>query len=266
MGAKELLDRHDLTAAIIALNDDIKRYPTEARLRTFLFELLCFAGDYERAHRQLDVLGHQNEKAGIGVEIYRNILRAQAARAGFFSQGTKPRFLFDPPEHVALYVDAQDHLRGERVVEARSLYERAGRIQPEVRGRLKGQPFKSFCDSDDRTSGILEVIAGDSYIWIPFDRIRKVVIPQPKHLRDLLWAPATVEIDESPAGEVFLPVLYAGSEMEPDDKVRLGRMTEWRNLGAGLVGGVGQKTFLVDDREVSILEIGELEFEVFATV
>ena len=61
-------------------------------------------------------------------------------------------------------------------------------------------------------------------------------------------------------------MLYAGSELEVDDKVRLGRMTEWLDLGAGLVGGVGQKTFLVDDREVSILEVGELEFEVLAAV
>ena len=67
MGAKELLDQHHLSAAISELNQDIKRHPTDARLRTFLFELLCFAGDYERAQRQLDVIGHQNEKVGIGV-------------------------------------------------------------------------------------------------------------------------------------------------------------------------------------------------------
>jgi len=81
-----------------------------------------------------------------------------------------------------------------------------------------------------------------------------------------LWVPASLEIEDGPVGDVFLPVLYAGSELEADDQVRLGRITEWVDLGAGLTGGVGQKTFLVDDREVSILEIGELEFEVLAAV
>ena len=266
MGAKELLDQHHLSAAISELNQDIKRHPTDARLRTFLFELLCFAGDYERAQRQLDVIGHQNEQVGIGVEVYKNILRAEVTRRRFFNEGIKPSFLFEPPEHVALYIDAHNQLREAHQVEAKALYERAQRARPEIRGRMKGQPFTSFRDSDDRLRGILEVIVRDSYSWIPFERIHKVVIPQPKHLRDLLWVPATVDIEDGPVGEAFLPVLYAGSELEVDDKVRLGRMTEWLDLGAGLVGGVGQKTFLVDDREVSILEVGELEFEVLAAV
>lgn len=266
MGAKELLDQHRLAAAITELTDDIKRHPTDARLRTFLFELLSFAGDYERAQHHLDVIGHQNEKAGIGVEVYKNILRAEAARRRFFTEGIKPGFLSDPPEYVMLSIDGQNQLREGHAAEAKSLYERAQRARPELRGRIKGHPFASFRDSDDRIAGILEVIVHESYVWIPFERIRKVVIPQPKHLRDLLWAPATLEIEEGPVGDVFLPVLYVGSELEADDKVRLGRMTEWLDLGAGLAGGVGQKTFLVDNREVSILEIGELEFEVLAAV
>jgi type VI secretion system protein ImpE len=266
MGAKELLDQHHLSAAITELTNDIKRHPTDARLRTFLFELLSFAGDYERAERQLDVLGHQDDKVGIGTEVYRNILRGEAARRRFFTEGLKPSFLSDVPAHVALYLDGHNQLREGHAGEARSLYERAQQIRPEIRGRLNGQPFTSFRDSDDRTSGILEVIVGESYMWIPFDRIRKLVIPRPKHLRDLLWAPAAIEISDGPNGDVFLPVLYVGSELEADDKVRLGRMTEWRDLGEGLAGGVGQKTFVVDDRDVSILELGELEFEVLAHV
>jgi type VI secretion system protein ImpE len=266
MGAKELLNQHQLSAAIAELNQDIKRQPTDARLRTFLFELLCFAGDYERAERQLDVIGHQNEKVGIGVEVYKSILRAEAARRRFFDEGIKPTFLFDVPEHVALSVDAQNQLREGHLTEAKALYEQAQRVRTEIRGRLKGQPFMSFRDSDDRLAGILEVIVRDSYIWMPFERIRKVIIAQPKHLRDLLWIPATVEMDDGPVGEVFLPVIYAASELESDDKVRLGKVTEWVDLGGGLAGGIGQKTFIVDDREVSILELGELEFEVLAAV
>jgi type VI secretion system protein ImpE len=55
-------------------------------------------------------------------------------------------------------------------------------------------------------------------------------------------------------------VLYVGSHSEDNDQLRLGRITDWRGLGDGLAGGVGQKTFLVDDSELSILEIREIEF------
>lgn len=266
MKAKDLLDANQLAAAVAELNEEVKRHPTDPHLRTFLFELLCFAGDYERAQRQLDVIAHQNEKVSIGVGVYQNILRAEAARRSFFAQGIKPTFLSEPPEHVALHIDAHHQLRGGHVAEAKATYERAQRVRPDLRGRLKGKPFTSFRDTDDRTAGILEAIVRDAYLWVPFERLRKVSIPQPKYLRDLLWVPATLEIEDGPVGEVFLPVLYVGSESQERDEVRLGRMTEWLDLGAGLAGGVGQKTFLVDDREISILEIGELEFEVLAPV
>jgi type VI secretion system protein ImpE len=266
MGAKELLDQNHLFAAIAELNQDIKRHPTDLRLRTFLFELLCFAGEYDRAVRQLDVIGHQNEKVGIGVEVYKNLLHAETVRRRYFAEGLKPRFLSDVPEHVTLCIDAHNQLREGHVTEAKTLYERSQLVRPQVRGRIKGQPFSSFRDSDDRTAGILEVIVRDSYVWVPFERIRKLIIPQPKRLRDLLWAPVSIETEDGAAGEVFVPVLYVGSELETDDKVRLGRITEWLDLGAGLAGGIGQKTFLVDDREVSILELGELEFKVLAPV
>jgi type VI secretion system protein ImpE len=56
-----------------------------------------------------------------------------------------------------------------------------------------------------------------------------------------------------------VPVLYAGSEKDENEQVRLGRITEWVNLGEGLAGGVGQRTFIIDDGERSLLEIRELE-------
>jgi len=39
-----------------ALLAELRDNPTDARRRTFLFELLCFAGEYERADKQLEVL------------------------------------------------------------------------------------------------------------------------------------------------------------------------------------------------------------------
>ncbi len=57
---------------------------------------------------------------------------------------------------------------------------------------------------------------------------------------------------------MYLPALYSGSDTDENELVRLGRITEWIDLGEGLVGGRGLKTFLVDDTECSLLEVHEL--------
>jgi protein involved in temperature-dependent protein secretion len=59
MTAEELLKDGQLSAAVEQLNQEVRSRPTDIQRRTFLFELLCFAGDCQRAERQLDVLGHQ---------------------------------------------------------------------------------------------------------------------------------------------------------------------------------------------------------------
>jgi len=77
----------------------------------------------------------------------------------------------------------------------------------------------------------------------------------------LLWLPGTLESNFGAVGDVFLPVLYAGSSQHGDDRVKLGRMTDWNALREGLVRGVGQRLFLIDGTERPILEVREVAFE-----
>ncbi len=265
MKAKELLDAGQLGAAIAELNEAVKAKPADIRLRTFLFELLCFSGDYDRAQRQLDVIGSQSEQAGIGVEVYRGLIRAETARSRLFSQGLKPSFLFEAPASIQLNLDALNRLREGQSSEAKALLQRSDERRPPISGKIGGQSFSRFRDYDDLLSPVLEVYAKDTYVWLPFEQIRKITIPQPKHLRDLLWAPATIEAGAGPPGEVFLPVLYAGSHQEENDQVRLGKVTEWKDLGEGLARGVGHRTFLVDQDERGLLEAREIEFDAQAS-
>jgi protein involved in temperature-dependent protein secretion len=58
--AKELLDRSELDAAIAAQTQEVKANPGDPARRTFLFELLCFTGDWDRAEKQVDVLASAN--------------------------------------------------------------------------------------------------------------------------------------------------------------------------------------------------------------
>jgi len=51
--------------------------PTDTRRRIFLFELLCFAGEYDRAEKQLDVLAQSGPEAATGALLYRAALAAE---------------------------------------------------------------------------------------------------------------------------------------------------------------------------------------------
>ena len=265
MTAKELLDAGKLSAAIEQLNKEVKARPADSRLRIFLFELLCFAGDYQRADRQLEVIGHQSTTAEMGVHAYRQLMEAEKSRQRLLSDGLQPNFLFSPPPYARLHLEAINRLRENRPAEARALLEEAGASYPVVSGRLDGQPFSDFQDSDVLIGPFLEVVIQGKYTWLPFAQIKRLQITPPKKLRELLWTQARLETTTGPAGEVFIPALYAGSATSTDENIQLGRMTDWLPLGEGLTRGVGQRLFLVDDTERAILEVKEVEFETSST-
>jgi len=56
MNPKELYQAGRLNDAIKALSAELRDNPTDTKRRTFLFEMLCFAGEYDRADKQLEVL------------------------------------------------------------------------------------------------------------------------------------------------------------------------------------------------------------------
>jgi type VI secretion system protein ImpE len=260
MKAKDLLDAGQLSELVAELNEEVKRRPTDGSLRTFLFEVLCFTGEYQRAERQLDAIGHQTESAGVGVEVYRKLLRAEIARQRCFSAGLRPTFVTAPPPYIQWHLDALDRLREQHLAEAARMLEQSADARRPLPGRLDAEAFTSFRDSDDLLAPILEVFVRDAYVWLPMEHIVKVTMAAPKYLRDLLWIPATIETAGGSGGEVFLPVLYVGSHEAEDDRLRLGRMTDWRSAADGLTRGLGQRTFLIDGQERGILEVHALEF------
>jgi len=265
MKAKELLDAGQLSAAIEQLNQDVRSHPTDSRQRTFLFELLCFAGDYVRAERQLDAIGQQEATAELGVQVYRNVLMAESARRRLFSEGLRPGFLLDPPPYVRLHLEAVNRLREDNRAEALALLEESDGARPPLKGRIDGQPFGDFRDGDDLLAPFLEVIVHNTYVWLPLAQIQSVKISVPRRLRDLIWIPAAIECYHEPVGDVLLPVLYPGSSEHADDRVKLGRMSDWKLLPDGPVLGVGQRLFFIDGQDRGMLEVRDIAFEAGAS-
>ncbi|MCI0485338.1 MAG: hypothetical protein L0229_01930 [Blastocatellia bacterium] len=262
--AKELFDAGDLRGAIEQLSSEVKSAPTDMQRRAFLFELLCFAGDYDRAEKQLDVIGHQSAQAEIGVQVYINNIKAERDRRRLYSDGLRPHFLIEPPAYIALHLDAINRLREGDRVEAREALDLAEERRPAFKGKLDGRQFSDLRDYDDLIGPVLEVIVQDRYTWVPFEQVRQIEISAPRQLRDLLWIPARIEALDGSAGEVFIQALYRDSNGHPDDRVKLGRMTDWTELGDGLYLASGLRLFLVDGEERPILEIRNIEFDASA--
>lgn len=258
--AKELFSAGKLNEAIDELVREVKANPTDGVGRTFLFELSCLAGDWERAERQLDVIGHQSAEAELGVMVYRANMKAEVERRRVFAEGVQPHFLSEPPAYVDLHVAALSQIIKGEIAEARATLDRAEEERPAIAGKLDGQEFQDFRDYDDRVGPVLELIVKDKYVWLPFEQIRRLDITPPRQLRDLLWASARVEALDGTVGEVYVPTLYAGTYNSENDQVRLGRMTDWKDLGEDLYAAAGLRLLLVGGKDKSLFEVKAVEF------
>ena len=90
MTATELFQAGKLQQAIEALGEEVRNNPIDAKRRTFLFELLCFSGEYDRAEKHLSILADGSQSAGMGALLYRSALHAERMRQEMFTARTFP--------------------------------------------------------------------------------------------------------------------------------------------------------------------------------
>jgi type VI secretion system protein ImpE len=259
--AKLLFQQGRLNEAIDELTREVKAAPNDIASRTFLFELLCFAGEWDRAERQLDVIGHQSNQAKVGADIYRQNIKAERDRARLFSDAVSPHFLIQPPAYIELWLGAASGLLSRTTHETRKLLDRAEEERPALSGKINGVAFQDLKDCDERTGPVLEIFVQEKYTWLPFEQISRIDIAEPRNLRDLLWATARIQVLDGTMAQVYIPALYAGSNNHSNDEVRLGRRTEWYLYRNGLLSGVGSRLLLLDEEERSILDVRTIEFE-----
>jgi len=260
MNAGESFRAGRLREAIEAQGQEVKAHPGDPARRLFLFELLAFAGDLDRARKQADAIRHDDVALDAAVATYGALIEAERARRTLFLEGRPPAFLAEPPAHVRLRLAAVAALRAGRPAEAAAALAEANGAAPAVRGRLNGRPVDSLRDADDLFGTVLEVQAHGEYYWVPLEQVGSLAMNPPQYPRDLLWVRARLEAAGT-AGEVFLPALYPGSHAGPDDALRLGRLTDWKGPegGGGPALGVGARVFWADDDEVGLLEWREFQ-------
>jgi type VI secretion system protein ImpE len=258
MTATELYKAGKLTEAIDAQLQEVKAHPADHGKRLFLFELLVFAGDLERAKKHVEIVNYGQLELDAAVMAYRRLLDAEAARRSFFKDGVPPKFFGEQPEHVHWRIEAWTRMREGRPAEAAQCLAKADETAPPIRGKLDDRLFESFRDCDDLFGTVIEVMAQNAYFWVPLEQVETIQLTPPKTPRDLIWRPGRLEMKES-AGNVFLPTLYPMTHEASDPNLKLGRLTDWKTVEGGPTLGVGTHLFLVDDHDISILEWKTLE-------
>jgi type VI secretion system protein ImpE len=259
MDATQLYRAGRLSDAIDAQLKEVKSAPGDQGKRLFLFELLAFAGDLDRARKQIDAVQYNKPELDTAVLGYRKLIDAEEIRRRVFREGIMPQFLVPPPEHLGKRLEAINSLRAQKFTEAAELLAQASEAAPPFHGQLNDKPVDTLRDCDDLFGPVLEVMVHGDYYWLPLEQIDSLSLTAPKFPRDLLWAPAKLTVRDGPAGDAFLPVLYANSHEHPDDQIKLGRKTDWKQAEGGPVLGVGLRMFLVGDDAMNLPEWRELE-------
>jgi type VI secretion system protein ImpE len=260
MDPKKLIKEGKLAEARALLTDAVKSSPGDVASRTLLFQVLSFCGEFEKARRHLETIAVQDAARAAGVQVYLNLVQAETERQAVWRQQQTCTFLPEKPAYAGQYETAWRMLAEQKLDDARKALEQIGAEQPPVTGTLNGESIDGFSDTDPRLFCFLEAFVHERYVLVPIEAVREILVQAPGTLFDLLWTSARITTWDGLTLNCYLPVLYPQSCDHEDDRIKLGRMTDWISLGGGLFKGAGQHVFQAGERDIGILEIREAVF------
>ena len=245
----------DLDAALRYLQEQVRQRPADAKLRVFLFQLLCVVGQWERALSQLNVAAELDAQALGMAQMYRDAVQCEMLRARVFAGERSPLIFGEPAEWLALLIESLLVTGTDRQGEAQSLRQRAFEAAPASPGVIDGTPFDWIADADMRLGPVCEAVINGRYYWVPFERLTKVDLEAPVDLRDVVWTPAHFEFSNGGEAVGLIPTRYPGSERAEDDRLRLARKTVWNEVGPDVFVGQGQRQFSTDAGEHPVMDV-----------
>jgi len=252
------LKNGDPGAALAQLQEQVKTQPANAKLRIFLFQLLCVLGQWERALNQLKVASGLDPAALAMAQTYGEAVRCEAIRTDVFAGRKSPMVFGEPEQWLALLIESL--LVGGRGDAARAdeLRLRAFEEADASPGDLNGQPFEWVADADSRLGPVLEAVINGRYYWVPFTRLAAVTLEEPEDLRDMVWMPAQLQFENGGEQVALIPTRYPGSERSDDGLIVLARKTVWEEVSPDTHHGLGQRVIATDAGEVPLMEIRSL--------
>ncbi len=253
----ELFQAGKLTEAVTAANEAVRNNPSSIVPRSQLSELLCFAGNLERADKQLDAAIQIDPESMHGTSLLRHLIRSELSRREVYEEGRIPEFLTQPTDAQQKRLKALITLREGDFAAAAQLVAEASELEPEITGSMNGTAFEGMRDLDDVLGPTIEVYtATGQYYWLSIDQIKSIEMSGIEHLSDMLWRAAEIETVGNVAGRIHIPALYHGSHTSEDERIRIGRATDWlQQSEASPVQGAGQREWLIGEDAVTITEV-----------
>ena len=258
MDPREELRQGNVQQALGQLKQDVRKAPRDGRLRTFLFQLFCITGEWDRALTQLTVAGNstQRRRPWSKPTARSSAVRSCATRCSAAS--APPTVLGDPGTWLPLLIEATRLLATGRATEAATLRDQAFDAAPLSGGSVNDTPCEWIADADPRLGPVCEAVIEGRYVWVPYERIKAIQFEPPADLRDQVWMPARFTWGND--GEVvgFIPSRYPGSAGSPDPAIALARRTEWLEEADGWQLPLGQRMLVSDTEETALLDIRSL--------
>ncbi|MEO8752431.1 MAG: type VI secretion system accessory protein TagJ [Casimicrobiaceae bacterium] len=236
------------------LEGEVRTSPGDARLRTYLFQLLAIRGNWERALSQLQVTAQLSPIALPMAQTYREAVRAEVFRAEVFAGRKQPSFLGQPPAWAGLLLESLKLLGEGHIAKAEAM--RAGALEaaPASAGKIGDSAFEWIADADSRLGPVCEAIVDGKYVWVPFENLAGIKVEPPTDLRDLVWSAAHLRFTNGGDTVALIPSRYPGSEASDDTAIRMARKTVWRQVGEETYVGTGQRMWATDGGEFPMLE------------
>lgn len=256
--ALEALRSGDAESAMATLKQDVRRAPRDAKLRTFLFQMFCITGEWDRALTQLSVAAELDPLAFPMLQAYELAIRCEVLRQGVFRGERSPTVLGDPGEWIPLLIEANRLLGCGKPAEAAALRDAALEAAPASEGKLNDTQFAWIADADPRLGPVLEIFINGNYMWVPFTRIKAIRVEAPVDLRDQVWMPANFMWANEGEATGFIPTRYPGSTAAADPAIMQARKTEWIEAGADWSLPVGQRVFVTDVEETALMDVRKL--------
>ena len=260
MTAEELIHSGKLDEALAAVQVEVRKKPSDAKLRVLLFQLLAVLGQWDRALTQLNVAAELDPLNLLMAQVCRVALQCEALRADIFDGGTTPLVLGQPPEWLGQLIQANALGVAGRTDESQLLREQAFEAAPAISGRINDEPFAWIADADQRLGPVMEAMVDDKYYWIPFSNIREIQIEAPADLRDVVWISANFTWVNGGTKFGLIPVRYPGSEKSSDSAIRMARKTDWITQGP-ISRGLGQRELVTDQKQYALLEVRSIVLE-----
>ena len=261
MQAAERLKSGNLEEALADLQADVRKHPANPQTRTFLFQLLCLLGRWDRARTQLEVLADMDKQTTSMVQTYGAVLQCEAVRSEVFA-GKRPPLVFGKPgEWVALLLEALKLTAQGKHKEAAAMRGQAYDAAPTTSGKIGDQPFQWIADGDARLGPMLEAVVNGKYYWVPFQRLREIRVEKPTDLRDLVWCPAFLTLANGGEVVALIPTRYPGSESSEDNAIRMARKTTWIEPDPDTFLGLGQRILNTDQGELPLLDVRNISLD-----